>query len=542
MLTLHELLFALFSGVAFAVGLAVFVRVFRIFDRGLIFWDDGERILETQYLVDLIRFIRNNVRHGLFKKDSLAKASSSFHGIPLFDCNPMNIFIYAGTALLGVPVEHSALVANVVFGTLGIIGVYAAAASMFDPQVAVISALLLAASGYHLLYSRSVHAEVTCGAFYIWATYTFYNSYTTDSLALLALTGFLVGLAFACNSRHPYIPVFFLIYEALIGWQSSADLIVSRFLLLMAGMAFPIVVLDVTIHALKELGYPGTSYLRQWGDHVLRAGGPLSLRLPYLAMFLRSFWELEGIVPLVGLAGCGLLVAEGSLRAVIVVSQVVVPLLFWSARVTLRTAEGKVVPGFTHSVPRIMSSSIYALVIAAGVALARLPSPWDLLVLGVVVLMGLHRATWIWRMRSGYKQAISYMAGRGGLGHMSFCPPISSVYAEAVNVGNPFLFDDAGFIAECRRRGFRYLLYVPAIHQNTFSGRRLNGVLERLLSSETPEFTVPLGMIPLRAVYWDEHNNLDSIVMRENRIEIYDLRKYLSEHDGPVSASVAVSA
>ena len=531
-----------FSGIVLAVGLAVFLRTFRIFGRGLIFWDDGERILETQYLVDLIRFIRNNARHDLFKKDSLAKASSSFRGTPPFDCNPMNILIYAGTALAGVSVEHSAIIANVVFGTLGIIGVYATAASMFDPQVAMISALLLAVSGQHLLYSRSVHAEVTCGAFYIWATYAFYSSYTTGSLALLAVTGLLVGLAFACNSRHVYIPVFFLIYAVTIVWHGSADAVVSRFLLLGAGMVLPLVVLVLVIHALKELGYPGPSYLRQLGSLVLGGRGSLSWKLPYLSIFLRSFWELEGIVLLGGLAGCGLLVAEGSLRAMIVVSQVLVPLLLWSARVAPRTSEGQVVAAFAHSMPRFMSSSIYALVIAAAVAVVRLPSFWAYLVVGIVLLMGLHRATWILKMRSGFKAAIAYMADHGGLGHMSFCPPISSVYAAAVNVGNPFPLNEKEFIEECRRIKFQYLLYVSAIHRNTFSSRRLNGVLERLLSSETPEFTVPLGMIPLRAVYWDEHNNPDSIVMRENRIEIYDLRKYLSAHDGPVSASIAVSA
>ncbi len=529
-----------FISTVFAVGLAVFLRTFRIFGRGLIFWDDGARILETQYLVDLIRFIQNNIHKSLLRKGSLATASSSFCGTPPFDCNPMNILIYAGTALAGVSVEHSALVANIVFGMLGLIGVYATAASMFDPQVAVLSAILLAVSGNHLLYSRSVHAEVTCGAFYIWATYAFYSSYTTGSLTLLAVTGLLVGLAFACNSRQVYIPVFFFIYEAMVGWHGSVDMMIPRVLLLGAGMALPLMVLVLAIDALKELGYPGPSYLQQLGSLVLGGRGSLSLRLPYLSMFLRSFWEMEGIVLLGGLVGCGLLVAEGSLRAMIVVSQVLMPLLLWSARVAPRTAEGQIVAGFAHSMPRFMSSSIYALVIAAAVAVTILPLFWAYLVVGIVLLIGLHRAAGILKMRSGFKAAIAYMADHGSFGHMSFCPPISSVYAEAVNVGNPFLFDDAGFIEECRRGGFRHLLYIPAIHRNTFSGRRLNGVLERLLLSETPEFTVPLGMIPFRAVYWDEHNNPDSIVMRENHIEIYDLRKYLSVHDG--SASVAVSA
>lgn len=529
----------IFSSVVLIVGLAAFLRIFRIFERGLIFWDDGERVLQTQYLVDLIRFIGKHASLSLFKNDSLAKAHSSFRGVPPFDCNPLNILIYAGIALVGVSVKHSATIANAVFGTIGIIGVYATAALMFDPQVAVLSTLLLTISGQHLLYSRSVHAEVTCGAFYIWATYVCYLSYITGSLTLVAVTGLLVGLAFVCNSRHVYIPMFFLIYQATIGWHGSAEMMVLRFLLLGTGMVFPLVVLTFAVGALKELGYPGPSYPRQLVSLLLAGKGSWSLRLPYLSIFLRSFWELEGIVPLVGFAGCGILVAEGSFRTMILVSQVLVPLLFWSARGVPRTAEGQVKAGFAHSMPRFMSSSIYALIITAAVAATTLPSFWSDLLVGVIVLMGLYRATWIVKMRSGFQAAIVYMGSHGGLGHMSFCPPISRVYAETVDVGNPFPLGDAEFIEQCRQRKFQYLLYVPSIHRNTFFSRPLNGVLERLLASETPEFTVPLGMIPFRAVYWDEHNNPDSNIMRENLIAIYDLQKYLSAHDGPVSLAVS---
>ena len=542
MLALHELLFTPFSGAVFALGLAACVRAFRIFDRGVIFWDDGVRIQEVQYLTDLIKFIWNSDREHLLKKNSLKTGGLGFRGIPLFDANPMNISLYAGVALTGVSAENSALVVNVVLGIVGIVGVYAVSISMFDPQVAALAVLFLSVSGYHLLYSRSIHAEASCGTFYIWATYVFYQSYTSGSLTLLAMAGVLAGMAMACNMRHIYIPVFFVVYTAVISMDVNIDQFMSRIFLLGAGMAVPFVVFDLAIESLKVLGYPGESYLEQLGSHVFRGGGPFSLKLPYLQIFLWSFWELEGFMPLIGLVGCGLLVTDGSLRGIILASQVMVPVLIWSARVAPMTREGKLKPGFTHSVPRLMSSSIYALVIAAAAMVVTLPPVMAYLIVGIIVLMGLYRAVWILRMRSGFKSAIRYMADRGSLGHMSSCHPISSVYAEAANVGNLFPLNDKEFIEECRRRNLLYLLYVPAIHRYTFSSHRLNGVLERLLSWEKPVFTVPTGMIPFRAVYWDEHNNPESNVMRNNCIEIYDLRKYLSVDDSSVAASVVGSA
>jgi len=153
-------------GVALAaiLVLAAFLRFYRLRERGILLWDDGLRLREVLFVHDLSLFLEGNLK-GLFSRQVDFKAAAkNFRGRFLFE-NPLNIVLYAIASRATGDIENSAYVINWLFSLFGIWLVYSVGAAMFGLKVGLIAAFLLAISGYHLLYSRSVHAEVTSGTF-----------------------------------------------------------------------------------------------------------------------------------------------------------------------------------------------------------------------------------------------------------------------------------------------------------------------------------------------------------------------------------------
>lgn len=499
---------------------AVIVRSINITRLGLVHWDDGERTWVTVALNDYFAFLKN-WRAGI-ERDAPP-------GSYPWDGNPLVFFLYSIVAGISGNRENAGLYTNVFLGSLGVAGVVAAGVLLFGATTGILAGVLLAVSCFHVMYSRSIYAEVSCGAFYIWATF-FYLWSLTGGVWLCGVTGILIGCAFLCNSRQFYIVAFFPFYEVLVqaglvGQVAGASRGIVAVVALAGGMVAPLLVMDVFLRALRRLRYPGLDYPRQLFSHMIAGRSRFDWRLPALVNYLKVLWETEGLTTLLMLAGAVELAAHYSLPSVIVLVQIVPPLLFWSAR---SMDPGEAARGsYNYSMPRFISSTIYALTLAGAYALAGIRAPIAIAILAALAAHSLYRMRFLYRMESGYKKAVDYMTRHDGPAHVSFCYPNSSFYVgDRTRVIDARTMATAGGVTlrDARTRGAGYILYSPAIHHLTWKGRvALDPDVEKIVTHGTAVFSAPLGLPPWRTAYWDEHNNPDARVPPSNLVQVFEV-------------------
>jgi len=96
------------------------------------------------------------------------------------------------------------------FGILDVIAIYFLGKIIYSSRVGLLSALLLAFSSYHILYSRSVEIETMLIFFILASMYFFWRAYAENKLFYAAIAGIFIGLG--NNTKYSE----FLLYPILI--------------------------------------------------------------------------------------------------------------------------------------------------------------------------------------------------------------------------------------------------------------------------------------------------------------------------------------
>lgn len=502
---------------------ATFLRFFKLKERGLLYWDDGVRLREVLFLDDLVAFISWNFKGLLSREKSLKEASENFRGQYLFDCNPLNIFLYWATSKCAASVEYSGLFANGFLGVVSILGVFFLGDLIGGIRLGLLSALALSLSGYHLNYSRSIHAEMSCGAFYVWATYFYLSSVMHGSFTQLAIAGILVGCAFACNSRQFYIPIFFAGYEALFFFFFSTQPFLPRILVLGVSMFFPLLVIEELFLFLRVTGYPCPTYFMQLYE---RTGQNLSLafRFPSFKLYLKTFYDFEGFFFILLLVGGSLnLLKTFSFERAVLFSQWMIPILFWSLRPTeaLSVRKGSM-GGYACASPRLASSAIFSMSVMIAFCLNSYPS-YLRYSLVVFCAMALYKSGLQMRVLSGYKKAIEFIRSQGNGMHISFCHPISDFYLDPENVIHFDSFAEEKELEEVvSEKSARFYLHVPVLYVNSPEAQQ-KPYLQKILSQLKPVYTVERGFRQFLPFYNDDSSQLDPKILNPDLLEVYDL-------------------
>lgn len=504
--------------------LAGFLRLWRLRERGLLFWDDGVRMSEVIFLDDLMKFLRKNMRSILAREIKLKEPHFQSRGRFLLDGNPLNIIVYWLFSKGTKNIEFSGLVANAFMGIAGVIGTFFSAQLIFGNTMGVMAAVLIAVSGYHLYLTRSIHAEAGCGAFYVWGTYFYLLSLKIQEPLLIIPAGLCVGSAFASNSRQFYIPIFFALYEFFSLTFQPFSSVLLRMILLGVTMFLPLMLIEEFFVFLKVAGYPYPTYFMQIFE---RTGQRLSVdfKLPSFKVYWRTFYTLEGIIPIMlVLAGTWTLFQKFSFEGGILLSQCFFPLLFWSARPVkpLPVRKGSV-GSYQPAVPRLASSSIYSFLILAAVGCASF-GKWGYVILGFAVASGLWHSWKMIKVRSGYKDAIEFIRRQGSKSYVSFCHPISDFYENTP--GEVIHFDDEELKSNENvreffiKKGCRYLLYVETLHKNCFFSLSLP-YLQKILET-SPVYSVKLGYGQSYPFYLEDAC-VDPQILDPCLIQVFDL-------------------
>lgn len=244
--------------------------------RGPSFFDEGIYTLEGKWIYTFSKALFSclkrkieevRLRQDLYSFEGEAKRfQETIEGEPPVWGRPgFSLLTGICMGLLGPRINATHLVAAL-FGTLSILGVFLLGRVMFDDRVGLLAALLLAISGYHLVYSVTGLSDGPAMCFALFAMYLYYKSKLREGKGrggylLAVLAGFGLGLAFAIHDRMLYVFLVLLLNEGidLIRGKNQRKRRLKKMAVLGASFLLPIGLFEFPY-------YLGMIFLRHFGE------------------------------------------------------------------------------------------------------------------------------------------------------------------------------------------------------------------------------------------------------------------------------------
>lgn len=521
----------MFLSLGVILALAAYLRFYRLKQRGIVYFDDGLRMSELQYFEDLFQFFKNNFSSIRAKKKLLKDAEPHFKGLFLNDTNPMHIPVYYCVYKMTGDLENSGLITNALFGLFGIVGVFATGTVMFNPMVGLYAALVLTFSMYHLVYCRAIHAEITGGAFFIWAIYFYCLSLHPHGYFTLALSGLCVGFSFCCNTKKFYFPFYIFLYE-LIWWFSGTGAYqywLPRTIVLSSSMAAPLMFCESIFMVLKLAGYPHRTFFREMIDRTVQFVPP-DFRMPFLSFYIKTIYHMEGLmIPMLIFSGSIFLLVNFSYKAFILLLQIIVPVFFWITRpskVEDRDQHNDGSGCYVTPSPRCLSDVIYASAIVAGILLSNLSLPFLLLAIAGIMMTGFYKASKLFKMNTGYRKVFNFLKSQGSLKHISFNIFVSTFYAGKENTVayDHVIYKGEALLEWLEKQPYRWILFVPCVYQ-TFKSAGIPMIqpIETIVNNYQPVLIEYQGLAHFKPLIYDQQFTFDYKVKLDDTIQLFDL-------------------
>lgn len=152
---------------------------------------------------------------------------------------PVLIYLNSISAFLFGLNEFSARIPNALLGTLAVLGIYLLAKKLFKKDTALLAALFLAISPWHILYSRINTFPQTPLFFIVFGTYFFLIGLAKSRFLILSVLNFILAI-FSYFSAYVFVPIFAAALAVLYRKQLGAlkiclliaPIILSSFLIL----------------------------------------------------------------------------------------------------------------------------------------------------------------------------------------------------------------------------------------------------------------------------------------------------------------------
>jgi len=471
------------------------VRFFGIQDRGPAFFDEGIYTLEGRWIYTasaslwsafLRKIEETRSRKNLYTfEDEARRFRENVQGQPPSWGRPgYSLLTGLCMGVIG-PKLYAAHAVSALFGTLAILAVFLLARTMFDERTALLAALLLALSGYHMVYSTSGLADGAAMCVALFAFYFYYRSRRGDparpGLAELFLAGLLCGFAFTVHDRFLYALLVMFACEGLdmLTGNRLRSLTAKRGLLLGSVFLVPLVLFEIPYYLgmvfLRhfEQALPFRTYFEELATHhifnlldafafplvdlsgfpeIQEAGSHLwnFLTYPYL------FFRFDGpVLCLLFLAGLVLALRNRSPADRLLLVWFFLPFVLFSVGLVTSSRYALV---FLPSVMVLSARSVVPLL----EVLRRLPGlqriPAAALWIPFVTLMavsGWLSSDEIRAMRCNYDAPADFLRAHGSR-HVSLQYPVSRAYFGMENVMEPP--DTKEKLREFYEQGYRYLL------------------------------------------------------------------------------------
>ncbi len=259
---------------------AFLVRVGGLGQKGLFLQDEADIALRVRTYVTLAKVLPSAVVLW-WQGDAEALRSFSYAAFPsgfFPSLMGMPAHIVPGIILALIFGEHdwTLVLWNAFLATLTVLLVYLIIRRISGKEVpAVIGALLLALSPYHVLYSRTAHAQISAGFFFILGEWAYMESfYVAERVRyrFLFLAGISLSLMF--SSHYGTLPMLFFLgcFELAIGIAQFRGRLAGRWGVLTAGVCMPIffwqILLSLRASLFTRAGYAVGSTQSYFGEAI----------------------------------------------------------------------------------------------------------------------------------------------------------------------------------------------------------------------------------------------------------------------------------
>ncbi|HAV43301.1 TPA: hypothetical protein DCX15_04725 [bacterium] len=432
------------------------LRLYRLNERGLILFDEAHYLLEARWFLSLLSCLP-----GLSRWTEWALGVKKFNFMlitPSCVAKPGFGLLLASFSLIVGLRDYTSLLFSAITSLFIILLVYLAGRRFFGEMIGLSSSLFLLVMPYFLYYSRSGLPEIGFMVFFYAGVFLYLESLRRDSALnwMLPVSGLLLGYSFTCSYKwFLFLPIFLGVEVWFSLKRDTLSLKLRRLSLFLLSLLLP----SLLFEALYSLFSWTPTYFEQLLEH-----GKIVPPSEYFAtedIFICGYYLLK-LVGAIGLLflGVGLVSlfkgrsCEGVLLSVILLTT----LLLFGIMNSLR-------------VPRALSGTLPAMALIMGqglTSLINLPFKnriWRLSIIVLVLLHFLHSGIVdldILRFKSGYKEAISYLASQKGLGYIT-TTNISELYPGPralycyTNL-SPSLEQALEELRILHKRGFRFFL------------------------------------------------------------------------------------
>lgn len=569
---------AALAALAAILVLGGFLRFSHLRERGPNFFDEGIYTLEGQWIYSASKSLSSalkrkieeaRARENLYTFEEEAKRfREEVAGQPPCWGRPGFSLLTGITMAIAGPRLYAGHAVSAFFGTLAILGVFLLGKNWFDTATGLLAALLLALSGYHLVYSTNALADGTAMSVAVFCFLLYGKSRlptppASGRLAIFA-SGFLCGFAFTVHDRFLYCLLVLFLCEGIdfLRGVPSRKQTLRRGLLLGSAFFIPLCLFEIPYYLgmvfLRHFNQvlPFRTYFEELATHhifnlldafafslidfsdhpeIREAGSHLYnfLTYPYL------FFRFDGpVLCLACLAGLGAALRKPSEGNRILLVWFWVPLILFSVGLVTSSRYGLVF------LPAVM------LLAARGLCLGwqrivRSPgwnSPKRLVLAsaGVVVVVV---SSWLSAAPSrslvcNYEGPAEFLRTHGSR-HVSLQYPVSRAYIGVANVAEPP--ESRQRLRELYEEGYRYFLvdYRKFFLQPPFDSTERPQILLELEERLDPVYSEEHACY-LAPAYLFEVNlffRLTLKLVREakargvDRIAIYDLASYFDGQD-----------
>ena len=553
------------------LAIAFSLRIYNLQNRGLFLWDEGYYLLNAQFYRSVIFNIGRVVRDIVAKDADVNTFANTLEGWPIGSAKPLHGILIALCSLFTGLKDYNALFLSALLGVASVYLVFVLGKRFYNTNVGLFSAIILATSEYHVMYSRSALAEADCLFFLLLAIYFYYLSYRNhnslsemsasqvtskadvqsgSSWRHLAFAGLFLGLAFACNYRAVLLSPLFLAFEIQPYLSSkkismNAMLEIGKRMSLFGGILFLTLFLFEVPYLIFKIfkplpeGIP--SYFQMlFGNYTHTSIQHARQFHPHL-LFFKIIWDLEGPLVFVLLfAGVFLMIRSFSRPNFIITSIFLFPFIIYSLlsrgdnpraiSITIpfiALISGRTVEGLSDLIKRRVSTKISVDFVAV-------------ILICLICLFGVINSFKLMTLESGYQDAIQFMKSEGNVKHYTTNTAISKFYAGRENafyihavpiVPHSYLSDKLPvenlqqLYEYAQKEGIKYVLIDIAEHDPDINAE----LLKEFKEAHDPVFMVPNEAIKYKPFLMEGLHSREDLISRvvndanSHWIRVYDL-------------------
>jgi hypothetical protein len=534
--------FVVYAGLLVVVLIVgAFLRLDNIVERGLVEWDEGQYLVETQFIRSAIGLVSNLENYqGV---GGAARFEADVQGRPPVSAKPgHDLAIYVVSLFFGLR-DYTGPLTSAIFGICTIIATFFIGGRLFSWGAGTGAATVIAVSGLHVMYSRAGLAEVVSPFFLLLGVAGLVSLGSGGRVRywLAIVTGLALGYGVTCNYR--WIPIVIALmlgsalWTALFADRNSRRAQFGGIGIATAAGLVPPVIMQVPYWVGQIMGLPldskhGPTYF----DHVWWFFKYKPAEGKFLAhdLFVSQFWALEGpLITALAIAAIGLVLWRiRDWRIVAFSVPVVIPLLLFSLSV-----RGDRLVAISIVAP--FSAILAGLVIDWAVRKfpSRVRSPILAGLIAAILAVGVWNTSWLLDVRSDWRGVMRYIENAGSPKLLGYQPAIAKYYLGLKNARN--VPKDDAEMADAISDGFRFLVLDWKKYHDDYENdvvRKIDKICDPLAIFENNVVYFPIFVDDFHYAHpgskmMHEPDVFETRILSDphaDKIRLYDISGYLS--------------